>query len=203
MAQEKRDSTRNLLEQLEGGWDEDAPSDDDPQKEPSVPQSAPSLEELDAKWGDDLFGDDDEEDDEEDEQEEPEPELPDERADPVAYAEAKKAREERVEARRKKKKAKLDAKRAKKRARLEAVQKQKKQKSKKSRAPVQREATPKDDASAPDEPAPSSEARPKSTRADVATIERKRKAPPWKILALVLVVLLGAAGLVSVLLGRR
>jgi cobalamin biosynthesis Mg chelatase CobN len=202
MAQEKRDSTRNLLEQLEGGWDEDDASGDDPQKEPSAPQSAPSLDELDAKWGDDLFGDD-EEDEEEEEQEEPEPELPDERADPVAYAEAKKAREERVEARRKKKKAKLDAKRAKKRARIEAVQKQKKQKSKKSRAPVQREATPKDDESAADETAPSSEARPKSTRADVATIERKKKAPPWKILALVLVVLLGAAGLVSVILGRR
>lgn len=217
MAQEKRDSTRNLLEQIEGGWDEDESSGIDPQKTEvarSSEQSAPSLDELDARWGEDLFGGDDEDDEEEEEEvEEPEPELPDERADPVAYAAAKKAREDRAEDRRKKKKAKLDAKRAKKRARAEAVAKQRKQKTKKSRAAAQptRAPAPKNAvASDDDEEAPASEARrvrgarggrDKTHVADV--VPAQKKAPPWKLIALALVVGLVAAGLVSVVLGRR
>src|SRR5262245_35238099 len=99
--QEKRESTRNLLEQLEGGWDV-AESGGAPPQVPQEPQSSPSLDELDARWGDDLFGEDDDDEDGEEDEVAEEPELPDERADPVAYAEAKRAREQRADERRKK-----------------------------------------------------------------------------------------------------
>ncbi len=261
MAEEKRESTRNLLEQIEGGWDAhdgDEEGDHAPRANGekaqerdvvSPPASAPSLEELDARWGDDLFGDgeddeddedadesadqgtdeedddDDDDEDETDEADESEPELPDERLDPVAYAAAKKAREERAEDRRKKRRAKLDAKRAKKKARAEAIaKKKKKQKSKKARGPSPRaerraraeakaEARAKakaaakasarrdevEEASEPDdEEAPVSGTSPKAKRAEAPLA----KGPPWTLIAIGAVVLLGATALVAVLLGR-
>lgn len=96
--------------------------------EPS-PLSSPSLADLDSGWGED-----DEDDEEEEEEEEEEPELPDERLDPVAYAAAKKARDERIEARRQRRRAKVEAKKARRKARAEAARG--KQKSKSRRAPT-------------------------------------------------------------------
>lgn len=88
--------------------------------------SAPNIASLDSGW------DEDEEDDE-DEEEEEEPELPDERFDPVAYAEAKKALEERREARRQKKREKDAAKKARRKARALALKGKQKAKSKRTR----------------------------------------------------------------------
>jgi len=95
-------------------------------------KSDPNLSELDEGWLDDLFPEDEDSKEEEEEAEEPEPELPDERVDPVAFAEAKKARDERAALKKDKKRAKLEAKRTRQRAKLAAVKQ--KQKAKKARA---------------------------------------------------------------------
>lgn len=150
MAADEKHSARNLLDEIEGGWDSEVkaldaaaerlaagPASKKSEEElraeldaaaerlvDSLALADVNLEELDSAWGDD--------DEEEDEPEEPEPELPDERLDPEAYAAAKKAREERAEARRVKKKLRVEAKRLKKKARAEALKR--KQKTKKPRA---------------------------------------------------------------------
>jgi cobalamin biosynthesis Mg chelatase CobN len=87
----------------------------------------PSTDSLDSGW----------DDDEEEEEEEPEPELPDERLDPVAYAEAKAAQAERLQARKERKRAKDAAKKARQRARVEAAKNKQKSKSRKSRPAAQ------------------------------------------------------------------
>ncbi len=97
--------------------------------------SSPDLAALDDGW----WGDGEDEEDEVEEEEEPEeaePELPDERLDPVAYAEAKKARDERVEARRERRRSKAEAKKARRRARIEANRKKQKGKTRKSRTSI-------------------------------------------------------------------
>jgi hypothetical protein len=143
MVAEKNDSSRNLLDKIEGEWDSPSPprAAATPEVQAALdaaaarlldslhppPVSVPTMDELDSGWGEE----DDEE--EEEEEEEVEPELPDERLDPVAYAEAKKARDERVEARRQKRRAKADAKKARRKARLEAQRSKQKGKQKKAR----------------------------------------------------------------------
>ena len=150
MAADEKQSSRNLLDEIEGGWDSEVKAlDAAAERLAAGPQSKKTEEELRAELDaaaerlvdslaladvnledlDSAWGDDDEEDDE---PEEPEPELPDERLDPEAYAAAKKAREERAEARRVKKKLRAEAKKLKKKARAEALKR--KQKTKKPRA---------------------------------------------------------------------
>jgi hypothetical protein len=93
-------------------WDLE-PGEGEPLSVSSADVSDPNLDALDSSWDDD-------------EEEEPEPELPDERLDPVAYAAAKLAREERAQARRERRRAKEAAKKARQKARaLEAKRKQK------------------------------------------------------------------------------
>ena len=96
MAEEKRtESTRDLLED---GWEPAPDGADTGTPDPGSTRQLDALaKEIDDGWLDELFPD--EEEDEEEEEEEEEPELPDERLDPVAYAEAKKAREVRSAAR--------------------------------------------------------------------------------------------------------
>ena len=97
------------------------------------PASVASMDELDSGWeGDDGQNDDDDDD----EPEESEPELPDEKLDPVAYAAAAKARDERIEARRERKRVKLEAKKARRKARIDAARGKQKGKTRKAR-PVQ------------------------------------------------------------------
>jgi hypothetical protein len=153
MVAHKDESTRNLLEKIEGDWDSLDPSP--PLRAPSraaatpavqaaldaaaarlvdsldpPPLSAPTMEDLDSGWG----AKDDEEDDDDDGDEEVfEPELPDERLDPVGYALAKKARDERVEELRQKRRAKAEAKRARRKARLDAQRSKQKGKQKRAR----------------------------------------------------------------------
>ena len=95
------------------------------------PVSVPSMDDLDSGWGAEQ-----EEEDDDDEQEQPasEHELPDEKLDPVAYAEAKKAREDRASALRERKRMKAEAKKARRKARLGAQKS--KQKTKKARPPA-------------------------------------------------------------------
>jgi hypothetical protein len=145
MVAEKNDSSRNLLDKIEGDWDSpsppraaatgvpasvqaelDAAADRLIESLHPPPVSVRTMEELDSGWDED----DEEEDDEE---EEVEPELPDERLDPAAYAVAKKARDERVEARRQKRRVKAEAKKARRKARLEAQRSKQKGKQKKAR----------------------------------------------------------------------
>lgn len=146
MVAEKNESTRSLLDQIEGQWDSPGPGEARKVAPPEVqaaldaaadrlvesldppPVSVPMLDELDSGWGDD-----EEEEDEDDE--EIEPELPDERLDPVAYAAAKKARDERVEARRVRRRAKAEAKKSRRKARLDAQKQKQKGKQKKARTP--------------------------------------------------------------------
>src|SRR5688500_1278278 len=90
---DKKDESEPDLDALAGGWK--APWEEGDRK------SEPDLWKLDEGWLDELFP----EEDEPDEPEEEEEPLPDERLDPVAYAAAKKLREERAVARQKKKKA--------------------------------------------------------------------------------------------------
>ncbi len=137
------DSSRDLLEELEDGWATppppnaklraDDPTDDKPAGAASnvvAEPSDPNVDELDEGWLDDLFPGEEEDDDDDDD--EPEPELPDERLDHVAFAEAKKARDERAAKKKEKKRAKLEAKRQRQRPRAAAMRQ--KQKSKKGRA---------------------------------------------------------------------
>jgi hypothetical protein len=134
---EKDESSRNLLDQIEGDWD--SPRLPRTAATPEVqaaldaaaarlvdsldppPVSVPTMDELDSGWG------------QEDEDEEYEPELPDERLDPVAYALAKKARDESIEARRVRRRAKDAAKKARRQARLDAQRSKQKGKQKKAR----------------------------------------------------------------------
>jgi colicin import membrane protein len=88
-----------------------------------APASGPDVDDLDSGWG--------EEDEEEEEEEEVEPELPDERLDPVAYAAAKKARDERIEARKQRRRVKIEAKKARRKARADAARGKQKAKAKK------------------------------------------------------------------------
>jgi cobalamin biosynthesis Mg chelatase CobN len=160
----------------------------------SADVSDPNLDALDSSW------------DDEEEEEEPEPELPDERLDPVAYAEAKAAREERARARRERKRAKDAAKRARQKQRaLEAKRKQK-SKSKKPRVSAAPKAPAKSaakieraktieaalDTSDVGEPEIREVSSPKKSRA----IEKKSGLSPtsaW-VLAVIVLVFIGAIG---------
>jgi hypothetical protein len=141
---EKDESSRNLLDQIEGDWDSPRPprAAATPEIQAALdaaaarlvdsldppPMSVPTMDELDSGWGQDDDDDDDDGDDEANE-----PELPDERLDPVAYALAKKAREERIEARRVRRRAKDAAKKSQRKARLDAQRSKQKGKQKKAR----------------------------------------------------------------------
>ena len=140
--QKSGESSRNLLEQMEGEWDLpkpgsgaekdlhahlDAAADRLVESLDPPPVSVPRMDELDGGW------DDEDEDDEEEEDDEPE--LPDERLDPVAYAVAKKARDERMEAKRQRRRVKAEAKKARRKARVDAQKQKQKGKTKKARAP--------------------------------------------------------------------
>lgn len=119
----ERESTRNLLASVDGSWEEDdAPDGEKPEAVATGRVSTPDLAEVDSAW---------EDDDEADEPEEAEEPLPDERLDPVAYAAAKKAREEREAARRERRKARADAKRQKQKGRAELARQKQKGKQKK------------------------------------------------------------------------
>jgi hypothetical protein len=158
MDEDKREARRRALAELEGSWEklaEEGPiasAADQSVKPPTAemqaaldaaadrlvesldppPVSVPSMDDLDSGWG----ADEEDDEDEEDEREEPEPELPDEKLDPVAYAAAKKARDERAVAARERKRAKAEAKKARRKARLEAARGKQKTKSKKARPPA-------------------------------------------------------------------
>ena len=141
MVAEKDESSRNLLDQIEGDWDSPRPprAAATPEVQAALdaaaarlvdsleppPVSVPTMDELDSGWG--------EEDEDEEEEDDEEPELPDERLDPLAYAVAKKARDERVEARRVRRRAKAEAKKARRKARIEAQRSKQKGKQKKAR----------------------------------------------------------------------
>ncbi len=146
----RNDSSRNLLEELEDGWANGpsgsrskiaaAEAEAEVPPSPSRPSIPPAgmpnadVDALDEGWLDELFPERDEPDEDDDA---PEPELPDERLDPVAFAAAKKARDERVAAKRERKKVRLAAKRDRQRAKAAALkQKQKGKTKKKSGGPV-------------------------------------------------------------------
>ncbi len=146
---DKDDSNRNLLDQIEGDWETARPprAAAPPEVQAALdaaaarlvdsldppPMSVPTMDELDSGWGqEDDEDEDDEEEDEQDEQE-AEPELPDERLDPVAYRLAKRAQDERIEARRVRRRAKAEAKKARRKARLDAQRSKQKGKQKKAR----------------------------------------------------------------------
>ncbi len=140
---EKDESSRNLLAEIEGDWDSPRPprAAATPEVQAALdaaaarlvdsldppPVSVPTMDELDSGWGAEDDDDGEEEDDED------EPELPDERLDPVAYALAKQAREERIEALRVRRRAKEAAKKARRKARLDAQRSKQKGKQKKAR----------------------------------------------------------------------
>ncbi len=146
---EKDESSRNLLDKIEGDWDAAPPPHEraataaTPEVQAALdaaaerlldsleppPMSVPTMDELDSGWDED----DDEGDEDESDESEEEPELPDERLDPVAYAVAKKARDERVEARRQKRRIKAEAKKARRKARLDAQRAKQKGKQKRAR----------------------------------------------------------------------
>jgi hypothetical protein len=174
MSEPKHESSRNLLAEIEGDWDtpkSGATKTADPTAEELLaeldaaadrlvdsleppPISVRNVEELDSGWGDE------EEDDEEEDDEANEPALPDEQLDPVAYAEAKQARDERIEARRERRRVKVEAKKARRKARADAQKSKQKGKQRKARAPQKTaRATPREDdeknESSDDEAAPS------------------------------------------------
>ncbi len=134
----RTDSGRDLLEELEEGWGTPrAPSvATAPAAAPFEPEIgeedgeeeavASAAAKVDEGWLDDLFPGGDDEDEEE-------PELPDERLDPVAFAAAKKARDERARQKRERKKTRADVKRARQKERGDAIKARQKPKSKKSR----------------------------------------------------------------------
>jgi hypothetical protein len=139
---DKDESSRNLLDKIEGDWDSPPPprTAATPEVQAALdaaaarlvdsldppPVSVPTMDELDSGW-------DEEDEDDEEEEDEEEPELPDERLDPVAYKLAKEARDERIEARRVKRRAKAEAKKARRKARLEAQRSKQKGKQKRAR----------------------------------------------------------------------
>ena len=205
----QQESSKNLLNELEDGWDAPPSSEGD---EVSTRELDALAKEIDSGWLDELFPDEEEE--EEEEEEEPEPELPDERLDPVAYAAAKKARDERAARRKERKKAKAEAKRAKRKARAEAIQKARKQKARKAKPPQAKPAAPPqrprreakektgteiqdDDETDATEDAPvalKTKSKVKSPTVDKRTISS------IKLLAIVLLVLVGAAALAAALM---
>ena len=157
MSETKPESTRSLLAQIEGEWEAPksgtAKAGSAPSSPPTPaelhaeldaaaerlieslvppPVSVRNVEELDSGWGDT----DDDTDDTDDADDANEPALPDERLDPVAYAEAKKARDERVEARRERRRARVEAKKARRKARVDAQKSKQKGKQRKARAPL-------------------------------------------------------------------
>lgn len=205
-----RDSSRDLLEELEDGWGTPRPPPAEPfaksaSAAPADRGSNPNLDELDEGWLDDLFPGEEEPDEEEDE--EPEPELPDERIDPVAYAAAKAARDERAAKKKEKRRAKAESKRARQKARAAAMRQ--KQKSKKARASAPRREEPKKRA-----PATPSSDRAMADESDdletAAAVVAKQKTSPThsapstmgsiKLLAIVLVVLLAVAAAVAAII---
>ena len=152
MEEEKREARRKLLAELEGTW---TPSTGtvgtdvtgEPVQAPTAemqaaldaaaerlveslepPPSVPSMAELDSGWGED-------EDDDADEEPDAglETELPDEKLDPLAYAAARKAREERSEARRERKRSRADGNKARRKARVDAARAKQKGKTRKAR----------------------------------------------------------------------
>lgn len=150
MDEAKRDARRKLLAEIESSWDSprpgavavkpelpapemqaalDAAADRLVESLNPPPVSAPALDDLDSGWAEDEDTDDDEDD-------EPEAELPDERLDPVAYAAAKKALEERVDARRERRRLKAEAKKGRRKARADAAKGKQKIKSRKARPSV-------------------------------------------------------------------
>ncbi len=174
-----RDSSRDLLEELEDGWATAPPPQTELKPKPTVAEaqapeadgSSPDVDSLDEGWLDDLFpgdgdGDGDGDENDEDEDEESEPELPDERLDPEAFALAKKAREERAAKKKERRKAKLEAKRARQKARAAAVRQ--KQKGKKARPASVRatEAAPKSEVAPKRAKSPANARRPAETETD-------------------------------------
>ena len=153
MSETKPESTRSLLAQIEGEWEApksgtakaanptaaelhaelDAAADRLVESLNPPPVSVRNVEELDSGWGDTDDDDDDDDD---------EPALPDEQADPVAYAEAKKARDERIEARQERRRAKVEAKKARRKARVDAQKSKQKGKQRKARPPPSNAARP-------------------------------------------------------------
>lgn len=154
MDEDKREARRKLLAELEhsgprGAWTPNPETIAGAPVQPPTPEmqaaldaaadrlvesldpppiSVPSMDELDSGW--------EEEEEDEEEEEEPEPELPDEKADPIAYAAAKRAREERIEARRERKRVKAEAKKARRKARASMAKGKQKGKTKKARPPA-------------------------------------------------------------------
>lgn len=142
---QERDSSRHLLEELEGGWGTPPPPGTEPSApslasvpnaqtkaraaEPSERRIASDIDALDDGWLDDDFPGDDGHD-----PDDPEPELPDERLDPVAFALAKKAREEHAARKKERRRTKIEAKRARQKARAMATRQ--KQKAKKRNRPA-------------------------------------------------------------------
>jgi hypothetical protein len=205
----RQDSSRDLLEELEDGWAASPPGRGDADKAPLpvAADSVPDVNELDEGWLDQLFPE--EEDDEE--EEEPEPELPDERADPVAFAAAKKARDERMAARKDKKKQKLEAKRARQRAKAATMRQKQKGKSKKSRAPAppssKREEKKAARSRAPTPPTPEAEdvieeataPKPLPKSKSAAATRKPNTMQSIRLLAIVLAVLLALAAAVAII----
>jgi len=162
MDEEKREARRKILAELERAWDDtprppsaseaadvtaqsvkpptaemraalDAAADRLVESLDPPPVSVPSMDDLDSGWGAEQ---EEEDDDDEEEQPASEPELPDEKLDPVAYAVAKKAREDRASALRERKRMKAEAKKARRKARLGAQKSKQKAKTKKARPPA-------------------------------------------------------------------
>ena len=155
--EEKRDARREMLAELERAWDDtpkpvvaladqsvkpptaemqaalDAAADRLVESLDPPPVSVPSMDDLDSGWGAEL---DDEDDEDDEEQPESEPELPDEKLDPVAYAAAKKARDDRAIALRERRRVKAEAKKVRRKARLDAQKSKQKAKTKKARPPA-------------------------------------------------------------------
>ncbi len=220
MGDSNRESNPALLDNVDGGWEED--ENESASSEADMRASTPDIAAVDSAWGD--------EDDEEEEEEAEEP-LPDEALDPVAYAAAKKAREEREEARRQRRKLRAEAKRQKQKERAEAARQKQKAKQKKKpgarptpaelaeqtereakkrrkdearkareEAAAARGVAAEDDALATDversftrKAAPAPRAKADSRAEKIA-----KSAPPWHLLGLVLLVLLAAAALFAV-----
>ena len=197
MAVEKSESSQNLLEKMEDDWDLPKPGGPEQKHAAELdaaeldaaadrllesldppPVSVPNIEALDTGWGDD--------DDDEEEEEEEEPELPDERLDPVAYAAAKKARDERIEARRQRRRVKAEAKKARRKARVDAQKQKQKGKTKKAKAPTRSEHPPKAStrprakAKAPDDDDAGARAD-EADDADEAEAPRSRKPSPNRL----------------------
>lgn len=176
MTDEKRDSTRDLLDAVDSSWTP-APG----------PISSPDIASLDAGWADD---------DEEEDEEAPEEPLPDEGLDPAAYAAAKKAREEREAQRRDRRRAKAAAKKAKQRAREAAARDKQKTQKKKPRPSSRPQAAIAEDDTRDEQPIVS-QARPIAKKPPV------RVSTNATMLAIGVVVFLAVAAIVAALIADR